>query len=79
MAKKTKNIDLLFWELYAYSEIGCKTWFGFPIRKGSSINDVYEFLTEDGIKNGEAQYCTRIWDLPTIEKYKYLLNEAQGK
>lgn len=77
MIKKPKKIDLLFGELYAHCEKGI-TFYGVPIRFGR-LSGEYEFLTENGVKTGDAQYCTRIWEKGLLEKYKELKNEARRK
>ena len=77
MNKKPKKIDLLFGEVYAHSEGGI-TFFGVPIRLGRMTGE-YEFWTENGVKTGEAQYCTRIWEKGLLEKYKGLKDEARRK
>jgi len=79
MAKKSKNIDLLFGELYAHCERKGETWYGIPVRQSQRISGEIEFLTRDGIKKGEAQFCTRIWDKYTLMEYKDLRDEAQRK
>lgn len=76
---KQKKIDLLYGELYAHCDRSGEKFYGFPLRPYLKAAGHYEFLTREGIKIGEAEYCTRIWEKNLLNEYRDLKNEAQRK